>query len=299
VDLVMRSLLTNGCGIGLAVGAESMSRVPHMMMDIREGLRFNDGKLVDCLTHEGLVCAMENYHMGLTAENLVAQYEISREEQDELAVLSHKRASAAIASGRFDEEIVPVEINTRKGTIIVSKDEHPRADASIEDMAKLKPVFKKEGGTVTAGNSSGINDGAAALVLTTAGHADELGLKPVARILASVSFGVEPRIMGIGPAFAIPKVLKEANIDKEHIDYYEINEAFAAQFIAVNRELKLDIDKVNANGSGIGIGHPVGCTGARIIMATITELKARKGKYGVASLCVGGGPAMAMALELL
>lgn len=299
VDLVMRSLLTGGCKLGLAIGAESMSRAPYLSMSMREGQRIGDGKMVDVITHEGLICAMENYHMGLTAENLAEQYNISREEQDELAVLSHSRASAAVEAGRFDEEIVPVEIQTRKGAMIVDKDEHPRADASMEGMAKLQPAFKKEGGTVTAGNASGINDGAAALTLATAGYAEKFDLKPVARILSSVSFGVEPRIMGIGPAFAVPKALAEAGLSEDQIDYYEINEAFAAQFLAVNRELKLDMDKVNSNGSGVGIGHPVGMTGARILMATITELKARKGKYGVASLCVGGGPAMAMVIELL
>lgn len=297
-DLITRSLQTGGCRLGVAVGAEVMSRAPYLSMETRLGQRMGDSKLVDSLTHEGLVCALEGYHMGVTAENLAQEYHISREEQDELAMLSHQRAYAAIQSGRLQDEVIPVEVKTRKATVTVTADEHPRGDISIESLSKLRPAFLKDG-TVTAGNSSGINDGSAALVMTTAGYASELGLKPIARVVSSVSFGVAPRVMGIGPAYAIPKAIQEAGLSPEDISYYEINEAFAAQFIAVNRVLKLDMDRVNANGSGIGIGHPVGCTGARIISATIHELGRRRERYGVASLCVGGGPSMAMVLERL
>ncbi len=298
VDIICKSLSTGDCQVGLAVGGESMSRAPYLSLGARAGLRMGDSKLIDSLTHEGLFCAIENYHMGVTAENLAVEYGVSRQEQDELALLSHRRACAAIESGKFKKQIVPVKVKTRRGYVTVNTDEHPRKDISLENLSKLSPAFLKDG-TVTAGNASGINDGAAALVLTTAKYAWENGLKPVAKILASCSYGVEPRIMGIGPAYAIPKAIARAGLSEKEIDYYEINEAFAAQFIAVNRVLKLDMEKVNANGSGISLGHPVGCTGVRIMIAAIDELMVRKATYGVASLCVGGGPAMAVALEML
>lgn len=298
LDTIYRSLKTGGCKVGLALGGESMSRVPYMSLNARMGLRMGDAQLVDTLTHDGLVCAIENYHMGLTAENLAEEYNISREEQDELAVISNQRAAAAIADGKFKAEIVPVTIETRKGTVVVETDEHPRADVSVEKLGNLRTAFKKDG-TVTAGNASSINDGAAALVLTTAGYAQEHGLRPIARVLSTVSMGAAPRVMGIGPVYAIPKAIKEAGLTEADIDYYEINEAFAAQFIACNRVLNISMDKVNANGSGVGLGHPVGCTGARIAGAVVYELERRNQRYGVASLCVGGGPAMAVVLEKL
>jgi acetyl-CoA C-acetyltransferase len=204
----------------------------------------------------------------------------------------------AIKEGKFKREIAPVEVKSKKSSIIFDTDEHPRGDESIEKLAGLRPPFKKDG-SVTAGNASGINDGAAAMVLMAEEKAIELGIKPLARIISTASYGVEPEIMGIGPAYVIPKALKFAGLDAKDIDYYEINEAFAAQFLACNRELKLDMERVNANGSGIALGHPVGCTGIRILTSLIYELKRRQGRYGVASLCVGGGPAMATVLELL
>jgi acetyl-CoA C-acetyltransferase len=234
--------------------------------------------------------------MGVTAENLAKEYNITREEQDELAVLSHARAIEAIGKGIFKDEIVPVEIKGKKGVEIFDTDEHPRNNVTMASLAKMAPAFLKDG-TVTAGNASGVNDAACALVMTTADKAKELGLKPLAKLLSTANFGVEPKIMGIGPAYAIPKSIELAGLTADAIDYYEINEAFAAQFLAVNRVLNLSMDKVNANGSGIGLGHPVGCTGARIIQATINELKRRKQQYGVASLCVGGGPAMSVVIE--
>ena len=237
--------------------------------------------------------------MGVTAENLADKYNISRQEQDELALMSHQRAIAAIDSGRGKQDIVPIEIKTRKGVTVFDTDEHPRRDVSLESMAKLRPAFKPDGGTVTAGNASGINDGACAMVVTTARYAKEHGLKPIARVLAVESKGVPAEVMGIGPAYVIPKALEKAGLTADAIDYYEINEAFAAQFLACNRELKLTMDKVNRNGSGIGLGHPVGMTGARIITACISEMIASGEQYGVASLCVGGGPAMATVLEIV
>ena len=298
LDIVSRSLKTDGCQLGMVVGAEVMSRAPYLSMNGRAGFRMGDVHLVDALTKEGLSCAIAGYHMGVTAENLAEQYHISREEQDELALLSHQRAIAAIDSGRCKGDIVPVEIKTRKGVTVFDTDEHPRRDISLESLAKLRPAFKKDG-TVTAGNASGINDGACAMVVTTAKYAKEHGLKPIARVLSVESLGVPAEVMGIGPAYVVPKAIEKAGLTADAIDYYELNEAFAAQFLACNRELKLPMDKVNRNGSGISLGHPVGMTGARIITACISEMLASGEQYGVASLCVGGGPAMATVLEIV
>ncbi len=299
LDIVSRSLMTGGCELGVVVGGDVMSRAPYLSLNGRGGFRMGDVKLVDALTKEGLSCAIAGYHMGLTAENLAEQYSISRQEQDELAELSHKRAIAAIDSGRGKQDIVPIEIKTRKGVTVFDTDEHPRREISMESLAKLRPAFKPDGGTVTAGNASGINDGACAMVVTTMEYAKAHGLKPIARVLSVASKGVPAEVMGIGPAYVVPKAIELAGLKPEDIDYYEINEAFAAQFLACNRELKLPMEKVNRNGSGIGLGHPVGMTGARIITACISELIASGEKYGVASLCVGGGPAMATVLEIL
>ncbi|MDX9917132.1 MAG: thiolase family protein [Gudongella sp.] len=297
-EVLYHSIMLGITDIGVAVGIENMSQAPYLLQRGREGYRLGNGELVDSILEDGLVCAMEGYHMGITAENLAERYEISREEQDQLAVLSHQRAIKAIVDGKFEEEIEPITISTRKGVTVVDTDEHPRADISMEKLGKLRPAFKKDG-TVTAGNASGINDGAAALVLMAEEKAIELGIKPLARIIATENEGVKPEIMGIGPAYAIPKVLESSGLTIDDIGYFEINEAFAAQFLAVNRELKIDMDKVNANGSGIALGHPVGCTAARIIVSLIYEAKRRQVKYGVASLCVGGGPSIATSVEIL
>lgn len=296
LETVAQSIMLGKADVGVVVGTEAMSQSPYVLKTARTGYRMGDGAIIDTMLNDGLVCAMEGYHMGVTAENLATEYSISREEQDELALMSHQRAAKARDNGVFQEEIVPVSIKSRKGVIEITEDEHPRADMSIEKLATLKPAFKKDG-TVTAGNASSINDGACALILMSADKANELGVKPLARIKSTANFGVEPRIMGIGPAYAIPKAIEFAGLRSEDIGYYEINEAFAAQFIAVNRILNLSMDKVNANGSGIGLGHPVGCTGARIVTSLIYELKRRKEKYGCASLCVGGGPALAVVIE--
>ncbi|MEW6424797.1 MAG: thiolase family protein [Bacillota bacterium] len=298
VEIAAQQIMLGKSKVSLAVGMESMSQVPYLLLGARTGYRMGAARVEDALLYDALHDAFHGYHMGVTAENLAERYGISRQEQDELAFLSHQRAVTAIREGKFKEEIVPVEVKTKKDTVVVSNDEHPRADTSLEALAKLRPVFK-EGGTVTAGNASGVNDGAAALVLMAESKARELGIKPLAKILTTASFGVAPEIMGIGPAYAIPKALHYAGLQLKDIDYFEINEAFAAQFLAVNRELQLDLDRVNANGSGIALGHPVGCTGVRIIVTLLSELHRRGGRYGVASLCVGGGPAMATVIEMI
>lgn len=295
-ETVFHSISVGSSDIGVVVGTETMSQAPYLLKNAREGYRMGDSKIVDTMLNDGLVCAMENYHMGITAENLAEEYNITRQEQDELALLSHQRAATARANGTFKEEIMPVVIKSKKGDTIISQDDHPKDDMSLEKLAALKPAFKKDG-TVTAGNASSLNDGASALVLMSASKAEELGIKPLAKIKSTANFGVAPRVMGIGPAYAIPKAIALAGLAVDDIGYYEINEAFAAQFIAVNRELKLDMSKVNANGSGIGLGHPVGCTGARLITSLIYEMKRRNDKYGCASLCVGGGPALAIVIE--
>jgi len=295
-DLACQSIMLGKSGVAVAVGTESMSQAAYVLKKARSGYRMGNGELIDTLLHDGLICAMLDYHMAITAETLAQEYGITRQEQDELALLSNQRACAAIQNGVFREEIVPVKIAARAGETIVDTDEHPRADTSLEKLAKMRPAFQKDG-TVTAGNASGVNDGAAALVLVSGERLKSLHLQPLARVVTVDSIGVEPRIMGIGPAFAVPKALKNAGLKPEDIGYYEINEAFAAQFLAVNRVLKLDMERVNANGSGIGLGHPVGCTGARILVTLLAEMQRRHTQYGLASLCVGGGPAMATVLE--
>ena len=295
-EIASQSIMLGKSDIAVAVGIESMTQAPYLLKGAREGHRMGNGEMLDSMLSDGLICAIMGYHMGNTAENLAQKYNISREEQDELALLSHQRAIKAIKDGVFKAEIVPVTIQTRKGTVVVDTDEHPRADVSLEKLAAMKPAFKKDG-TVTAGNASGVNDGAAALVLVSAEKGKALGLKPMAKLRSTANFGVPPEVMGIGPAYAIPKAIALAGLTADDIGYYEINEAFAAQFLAVNRELKLSMDKVNGNGSGIGLGHPVGCTAARIIVSLIYEMQRRDVRYGLASLCVGGGPAIGTVIE--
>lgn len=283
--------------IGLVVGVESMTNAPYMLPKARSGYRMGPGKLEDSMLVDALVDRLVPGHMGLTAENVAEKYEISRQECDELALLSHQRAVAANENGSFEEEIVPVTVKSRKETVVFAKDEHMIPDASLEKMAKLKPAFK-EGGVVTAANASGVNDGAAAAIIMSKEKADELGLKPMLRLVSICSAGVEPELMGIGPAKAIPKCLTMAGLKFSDIDYWEINEAFASQFLGVGRELKrslgieLDMNKINANGSGIALGHPIGCTGLRLIVSLAYEMKKKNYTLGGASLCVGGGPAM-------
>lgn len=295
-EIVSQSIMLGKIDMAVAVGIESMSQAPYLLKGAREGYRMGNAEMLDSMLYDGLVCAIMGYHMGNTAENLAQKYDITRQEQDELALLSHQRAIKAIQTGVFKGEIVPVKIETRKGIVTVDTDEHPRADISMEKLAAMKPAFKKDG-TVTAGNASGVNDGAAALVLVSAEKGKALRLKPLAKLRSTANFGVAPEVMGIGPAFAIPKAIALAGLTAADIGYYEINEAFAAQFLAVNRELKLSMDQVNANGSGIGLGHPVGCTAARIIVSLIYEMQRRDVRFGLASLCVGGGPAIGTVIE--
>ena len=298
LEIISQEIMLNKIDIGAVVGIESMTNVPYLLTKARTGYRMGSGELHDGLYYDALIDVFCNYHQGVTAENLAVKYSVTRYEQDELALLGHQRACAAISAGKFKDEIVPIELKTKKGTVIIDTDEHPNPNTSREALATLKPVFK-EGGTVTAGTASGINDGACAAILMSADKADELGIKPLARIVATASASVDPSIMGFGVVPAVRRVLKFADMTLDDIDYFEINEAFAAQFLACNRELQLDMSKVNLNGSGIALGHPVGNTGLRIIIAAINELRRQNKRFGCASLCAGGGPAMATIVEVL
>jgi acetyl-CoA C-acetyltransferase len=256
------------------------------------------GAIEDAMIKDGLWCAMEDVHMGITAENLAEQYNISRQEQDEFAAESQRRAQAAIAEGRFAQEIVPVEIPQRKGDpVIFDTDEYPRAGVTVESLAKLRPAFKKDG-TVTAGNASGINDGAAAVVLMTEAKAQELGIEPLATFVASACAGVEPRIMGIGPVYAVRKLLTKTGLTIDDLDLIEANEAFAAQSLAVAKELDWNPEIVNVNGGAIALGHPIGASGARILVTLLYEMKRRKAKTGLATLCIGGGQGIAALVQM-
>jgi acetyl-CoA C-acetyltransferase len=283
----------------LAGGAESMSNAPYLLKGARWGYRMGNGEVVDSMLLEGLTCAMGGCHMGITAEEVASRYGISRADQDTFAADSQQRAARAVASGQFRDEIVPVPVPQRKGDpAIVDTDEYPRKDTTVEKLAALRPAFKKDG-TVTAGNASGINDGAAAVVVSTARKAEQIGRRPLARILSYVSTGVDPAIMGMGPVPAVRKVLERAGLKLSDVDLFELNEAFAAQSLAVVRELGIDSAKVNVHGGAIALGHPIGASGARVLTTLIYALRARKLKYGVASLCIGGGMGIAMAVEAL
>jgi acetyl-CoA C-acetyltransferase len=298
VEIVAQNIMLGKIDIGAAVGYESMTNVPYLLPKVRGGLKMGDSSIMDSLLNDALVDAFNDYHMGVTAETLAEEYQISREEQDELAVISHQRACDAIQKEIFKHEIAPVEVKMKRATKTIDKDEHPSPTTSIETLSKLRPAFKKDG-TVTAGNASSLNDGGAAVILMAKERAIELGLKPLARIVASASAAVDPKIMGIGVVPAVHKALQFAGLQMNEIDYWELNEAFAAQFLAVNRELNIPMDQVNANGSGISLGHPVGCTGARLLTTLIYEMQRRGSKYGCASLCAGGGPAAAIIVEAL
>lgn len=298
-ELLSQEIMLGKIDIGAVVGVESMSNAPYLLFGARKGYRLADGeKIQDSLMIGGLVDALLGYHMGITADNIADHYKISRQEQDEWALMSHQRACEAIKKGWFKEEIVPVEIKTKKGPVIFETDEHPRADTNMEALGKLKPAFKKDG-TVTAGNASGLNDAGSCLIMMAAEKAKELGVKPIAKIVASAPGSVEPRIMGMGVVPAVKNALKFAKMKLEDIDYFEFNEAFAAQVIGCNRELKIPLDKINRVGSGISLGHPVGATGARLIITMINELKRMGKKFGCASLCASGGPAHALIVEVI
>jgi acetyl-CoA C-acetyltransferase len=287
------------CGdaeIVIAGGQESMSSAPHVLEGSRDGFRMGDAKLVDSMIHDGLWDVYNNYHMGVTAENVAKKYEISRRDQDEFAAASQQKAEAAQKAGRFKDEIVPIEIVSRKGTTVFETDEYIRAGTTAATLAELKPAFSKDG-TVTAGNASGINDGAAAVMMMSARKADELGLKPLARVRAYSSAGVDPKIMGMGPVPASRLCLEKAGWSPRDLDLMEINEAFAAQAIAVNRQMGWDTSKINVNGGAIAIGHPIGASGARILVTLLHEMIRRDAKKGLASLCIGGGMGVALAVE--
>ena len=281
----------------VAGGTESMSNAPYLLKGARWGYRMGHAEAIDSMVAEGLTCAIEGCHMGNTAEAIAAKYGVGREEQDRFAAESQTRAAQAIADGRFVDEIVPVEIRQKKGAPLrVERDEYPRAGTTVEKLAALKAAFQKDG-TVTAGNASGINDGAAALVVTTADWARERGRAPLGRVLAYATVGVEPKYMGMGPVPAITKALERAGLRLDQIDIFELNEAFAVQSIAVVRELGIDPARVNVHGGAIALGHPIGASGARVLTTLLYALRHRQARYGVASLCVGGGMGVAMVVE--
>ncbi len=291
-----QAITLGDCDIAIGAGSESMSRGPYFDTAARNGARMGDAQLIDYMVgilHD----PWEKIHMGITAENVAARYNISRERQDALAAESHRRAAAAIAEGRFKEQIVPVEIKTRKGTVLFDTDEHVKATTTVEVLAGMKPAFKKDGGTVTAGNASGINDGAGAVVLAEGAQVKARGLKPLARLVGYAHAGVEPAYMGIGPVPAVRKVLERTGLKVADFDVIESNEAFAAQACAVMQELGFDPAKVNPNGSGISLGHPVGATGAIITVKALAELQRVQGRYALVTMCIGGGQGIAAVFE--
>ena len=295
VALAAQQIRTGESSIVAAGGMESMSCAPHAA-HLRNGVKMGPLDLVDTMLKDGLTDVFHGYHMGVTAENIATKYQISREQQDEFALQSQLKASAAQKSGRFKDEIVPVTVKTRKGDVIVADDEFIRHDANIEGMRKLRPAFSKDG-TVTAGNASGINDGAAAVVLMSGAEAAKRGVKPLARIVSFATAGVDPAIMGTGPIPASRKALERAGWKVGDLELIEANEAFAAQALAVNKELGWDVGKVNVNGGAIALGHPIGASGARILVTLLHEMQKRDAKKGLATLCIGGGMGVAMCVE--
>lgn len=299
-----QSILSGETDVYVAGGMENMSRGPYVAHNMREGARLGDVKMVDEVTSQ-LTDVFNQYHMGITAENLAEKYGISREQQDEFAVMSQARTRQAVESGRFDDEIVPVEVKERRKTRLVERDEHYTPDCNMEVLAKLRPAFKPDGGTVTAANASGINDGAAATVLMSESKAKDLGSKPIAELVAWAYTGCAPEIMGIGPVYAIQKVLGKTGMSLADMDLIELNEAFAAQSLSVARGLeeegigKLNLDITNVNGGAIGLGHPVGCSGTRIVVTLLHEMQKRNLELGLASLCIGGGMGIATIWRML
>ena len=298
VALAAQSIRAGDQDVVVAGGMENMSQAPYLLEGARFGYRMNDQKAVDSMIRDGLWCAFNDYHMGITAENISERLVVSRDDQDEFALRSQQRTKEAQEKGFFKEEIVPVEIPQRKGDpILFEKDEFPR-ETSKEALAKLRPAFKKDG-TVTAGNASGINDGAAALVVMSAEKAKDLGLKPLAKIIGYASAGLDPAVMGLGPIYATRKMLGKYGLDLADMDLIEANEAFAAQSVAVGRELGFDLNKLNVSGGALAIGHPIGASGARILVTLLYGLKRTGGRKGLATLCIGGGQGISMAVEML
>jgi acetyl-CoA C-acetyltransferase len=297
LHLAAQSILLGDADIIVAGGMENMSQAPFLLKGARDGYKMGDQKIVDSMITDGLWCAFNDYHMGITAENLCEMYGLTRAELDEFAANSQQKAETAILNGAFKEEIVPVEIPQRKGEPIkFDTDEHPKFGSTVDKLARLRAAFKKDG-SVTAGNSSGLNDGAAALVVMSRDKAEELGVKPLAIIRANASAGVDPCIMGIGPVPATQKALVKAGLSIQDLGLIEANEAFAAQSIAVGKELAFDIKKLNVNGGAIALGHPIGASGARILVTLIHELTKRNERYGLATLCIGGGQGVATIIE--
>ena len=298
VTLAAQAIAAGDADLVVAGGMESMSRAPFLLKDARWGYRLGNGELVDSMLSEGLTCAMAGCHMGITAENVAEMCGITREAQDEFAAESQRRAESAIAAGRFEDEIVPVTLPQKKGDPLVFKiDEYPRAGTTADALARLKPAFKKQAGTVTAGNASGINDGAAAVVVASEERARLMELAPMAKIVSYATAGVAPRLMGLGPVPAIERALEKANLGINDIDLFELNEAFAAQSLAVLAKLGLDGARVNVNGGAIALGHPIGASGARVLVTLLYEMKRRDLKRGLAALCIGGGQGIAMIVE--
>ena len=295
-------LAANGIRVGeidvaVAGGMESMTAAPYLLKGARQGYRLGNGELIDSMVHDGLWCAFDDWHMGCTGEVVAERYHVTREEQDEYALNSHRKAVAAMKDGRFDKEIVPVEIPQKKGqALVIRADEGPREDTSLEALARLKPAFK-EGGTVTAGNAPGVNDGAAAVVVASAEVAKKLGRKPQARIVAQATSGVEPKLVMMAPVTAIQKTLERAGWDLADVDLIELNEAFSVQAVAIMRELGIDPAKLNVNGGAVALGHPIGASGARLLVTLLHEMQRRDVKRGLVALCLGGGNAVAMAVE--
>lgn len=297
VALAAQSIAAQNAEVVIAGGMENMTRAPYLLDSrARWGYRMGNQQVIDTMVHDGLTCATNHYHMGITAENIAQKYQISRLEQDELALRSQQLAAQAVAAGVFDAEIVPVTIKSRKGDTVFARDEYPRAEATAEALAKLKPAFSADG-TVTAGNSSGINDGAAAVLVMAESKAKELGLQPLARIRSYASAGVSPALMGLGPVPATQKALQKAGLALTDIDLVEANEAFAAQFLGVGRELHFDMDKTNIHGGAIAIGHPIGASGTRILVSLLYGMQAKDVQFGLATLCIGGGQGIAMIVE--
>ncbi|CEA04701.1 Acetyl-CoA acetyltransferase [Metalysinibacillus saudimassiliensis] len=293
VHLATQAIKAGDASIIVAGGFENMSQAPYLMPKARQGYRMGDQKVIDSMVHDGLWCAFNDYHMGVTAENLCDQFMITREEQDAFSARSQQRAAQAIAAGKFTDEIIAVEIPQRKGDpVIFKQDEYVKGDTTEASLAKLRPAFKRDG-SVTAGNASGINDGAAAVVVMAKAKADELGLTPLVTIAGNASAGVDPAVMGIGPVEAVKKALTKANTALDQMDVIEANEAFAAQSIAVDKALHFDHDKLNVNGGAIALGHPIGASGARILVTLIHEMQKQDAKKGLATLCIGGGQGVA------
>jgi acetyl-CoA C-acetyltransferase len=298
VHLATQAILAGDAEIVVAGGMENMNQAPYILKNARDGFKMGDQKLIDTMTSDGLTCVFNQYHMGITAENLADKYSITREEQDQFSAWSQEKAVKAIEAGKFKDEIIPVVIPQRKGDpIVFDTDEYPKKGTTAEKLAGLRPAFKKDG-SVTAGNASGINDGAAVLVVMSRKKADELGIKPLVTIKGNASAGVDPSIMGIGPVPAVKKVLEKTSISMEEIELIEANEAFAAQALAVDRELHFNKEILNVNGGAIALGHPIGASGARILVTLIHEMKRRSAKKGLATLCIGGGQGVATIVEL-